>query len=282
MNRNNDDRPLKGEDKLSFAQREVITAILVDGRYYRSRAKALFGEKGPSQRSRELMEYCWRHVRDSRASLHRIYYYDCPPSQKVVYHPFKDEHVNLRKSDYYLWMTEFLKELTKKRKVALRRGEELRSHNGFTLKTSALKKLCAGIISIDDLTDHDFSLDITQKGLEMRIGLDVASLAEQGIVNQIIMISGESDFVPAAKYARRAGIDFVLDPMWEEVNDTLGEHIDGIRSCVKKPPLNKKDPLHVSNLPMMSGEFERGMESINARGRGGSALPIPLPSPFLR
>lgn len=80
----------------------------------------------------------------------------------------------------------------------------------------------------------------------MRIGLDIASLAEQRHVNQIIMISGDSDFVPAAKHARRSGIDFILDPMWAPITDSLSEHIDGIRECVSKSPKNEDDPSHVN------------------------------------
>ena len=52
-----------------------------------------------------------------------------------------------------------------------------------------------------------------QKGVDMRIGVDIASLAYKKQVNQIILIAGDSDFVPAAKLARREGIDFVLDPL---------------------------------------------------------------------
>jgi uncharacterized LabA/DUF88 family protein len=32
-------------------------------------------------------------------------------------------------------------------------------------------------------------------------------------VQQIVLISGDEDFVPALKLARREGIDFILDPM---------------------------------------------------------------------
>ena len=42
-------------------------------------------------------------------------------------------------------------------------------------------------------------------------GLDIASIAHKRLANQIILIAGDSDFVPAAKQARREGIDFVLD-----------------------------------------------------------------------
>ena len=67
----------------------------------------------------------------------------------------------------------------------------------------------------------------------MKLGLDIASLAYGGIVSQIILISGDSDFVPAAKTARRMGIDFILDPMGRDVSAELFEHIDGMESFVK-------------------------------------------------
>ena len=69
-----------------------------------------------------------------------------------------------------------------------------------------------------------------QKGVDMRIGLDIASLAYKKEVNQIVLISGDSDFVPAAKLARREGIDFVLDPLGAKVKDNLFEHIDGLNT----------------------------------------------------
>jgi len=71
----------------------------------------------------------------------------------------------------------------------------------------------------------------------MRIGLDIASLAYKKLVDKIVLISGDSDFVPAAKLARREGIDFVLDPMWNHINPDLHEHIDGLHSTCPKPPI---------------------------------------------
>ena len=99
-------------------------------------------------------------------------------------------------------------------------------------------------MKVEELTENDFYLDITQKGVDMRLGIDIASLANKGEVNQIVLIAGDSDFVPAAKYARREGIDFILDPMWHPISDSLYEHIDGLKECVNKPPENIKDPLY--------------------------------------
>ena len=67
----------------------------------------------------------------------------------------------------------------------------------------------------------------------MKIGLDIASMAYKHQVEQIILISGDSDFVSAAKLARREGIDFILDPLGAPIKPDLFEHIDGLRTCEK-------------------------------------------------
>ena len=227
---------------------EQVTAILVDGGFYRRRAARLFGHKDPEQRAAELLEYCRRHTKKAKSRLYRIFYYDCPPSKKVLFHPLSRTTVNLGKTPDHDWMVQFHQALVKKRKVALRRGELLETQSGYQLKQDKLKQLLAGTITVEDLGESDFTLDITQKGVDMRLGLDIATLAANRQVNQIIMIAGDSDFVPAAKHARRAGIDFVLDPMWARISDSLHEHIDGLWECVRKEPRNLEDPLHIDNL----------------------------------
>ncbi len=74
----------------------------------------------------------------------------------------------------------------------------------------------------------------------MRIGLDIASLTFKKQVDQIVLIAGDADFVPAAKLARREGIDFILDPMWKEISDELHEHIDGLKSTCPRPGVARK------------------------------------------
>ena len=51
-------------------------------------------------------------------------------------------------------------------------------------------------------------------------------------VDKIVLIAGDSDFVPAAKFARREGIDFVLDAMGASIKPELSEHIDGLTTFV--------------------------------------------------
>lgn len=223
-------------------------AILVDGGFYKKRAKVLFGDKSPEERADELVSYCMRHLKDDTGnhdvSLYRIFYYDCPPSDKVVYNPITEKTVDLKEHPLYDWNNKFLKELASKRKVALRMGELLEGSMGYILKAEVLKKLCRKEITVDDLKESDLQMDIKQKGVDMRIGLDISSIAFKKQADQIILIAGDSDFVPAAKHARREGIDFILDPMWQPIKESLNEHIDGLRTVTPKPGSDKKDPLN--------------------------------------
>lgn len=213
-------------------------AILVDGGFYHKRANNLFGKKSPQDRAQELYNYCIRLAISFESDLYRIFYYDCKPSEKGVYHPLTRKMKFLKDSAQYKWSTEFQKEIVSKRKVALRLGELLDNNLSYSLRPEAIKKLCNRTITVDNLTYDDFKLNIQQKGVDMRIGLDIADLANKKLVDQIILISGDSDFIPAAKHARREGIDFILDPMSQSVKDNLIEHIDGLVPCSANPEID--------------------------------------------
>ena len=209
-------------------------AILVDGGFYRKRAKRLFGDKLPKDRAKELNDYCLKHVHKNKGDeLYRIFYYDCPPCDKNVFHPFTRKNVNLKKSNLYEWMRDFLNELKSKRKFALRLGRLSENDLGYIIKPEKIKDLFGKKITLEEITEDDFRLNISQKTMDMKLGTDIASMALKKQVEQMILIAGDSDFVPAAKLARREGIDFILDPMGQNINDDLNEHIDGIRSKIK-------------------------------------------------
>lgn len=210
------------------------TAILIDGGFYRKRAKHLWGEKTAQDRAKELEAYCKAHLhrKDSGAQrlLYRIFYYDCAPiGRKSVYHPLSKKNVDLDKSSTYTWTTAFLDELKRRRKFAIRLGE-LSEQMYYNLRPDVTKDLLSGKRDLASLTEKDFVFVSQQKGVDMRIGVDIASMTFKKQIDQIILIAGDSDFVPAAKMARREGIDFILDPMWADIRPNLFEHIDGLYS----------------------------------------------------
>lgn len=224
----------------------IRTAILVDGAFYRKRAYALFGDKTPAERAKELSSYCHRHIKGEKegTTLYRVFYYDCPPSNKKVYHPLLKKAIDLGKTDDFTWANEFFKELRHQRKFALRLGRLAEEQAVFNIKPDCFRKILTGTRTLESLTEKDFTLSISQKGVDMRIGVDITSLAFKNQVDRIILISGDSDFVPAAKQARREGIDFILDPMRSVIKDDLYEHIDGIRTKAPKHPKNTDNKIN--------------------------------------
>jgi uncharacterized LabA/DUF88 family protein len=80
-------------------------------------------------------------------------------------------------------------------------------------------------------TDNDFEPVFEQKGVDMRIGLDVAAFSENKAVERVILISNDTDCVPAMKYARRAGLQTVTIKLPDaSVASELQYHSDFVRS----------------------------------------------------
>lgn len=155
------------------------TAILVDGGFYRRRAQSVFGDKSAEDRAVELTNYCKRHLNTHGEDndLYRFFYYDCAPSQKRIYHPFLKQQIDLGKTDLFEWTTIFLNELKKKRKFAIRLGKLAEEQAHYTIRPEVVKKLCNGKLNFTDLQEKDFCLEIDQKGVDMKIGLDIASMS---------------------------------------------------------------------------------------------------------
>ena len=64
-------------------------------------------------------------------------------------------------------------------------------------------------------------------GPDMRIGLDIASLALKRLVFTVVIVTGDSDLVPAMRFARREGLRVLLDTLGSRsVRPELKIHAD--------------------------------------------------------
>lgn len=217
------------------------TAVFVDAGFFLKRFPKVYPTKDssdPAIVARTLHEMVLGHLnqRDGvdRRDLYRIFVYDCPPLSKKAQYPISKKPVDFSRSDTAQFRLQFHYELKCLRKVALRLGR-LQDARNWRLKVPVLRSLLKKERTFDSLTDADFVYDVRQKGTDMKIGLDIASVAYKRQADQIVLVAGDSDFVPAAKLARREGVDFILDPMWGAIADDLHEHIDGLRSTCPRP-----------------------------------------------
>ena len=169
-----------------------------------------------------------RYRPDETSELYRIFFYDCPPLTKRVHTPVGGRSIHLARTPEALLRIAIHDQLHTTRKVAVRLGRLNDKLTPWRLRPSAMQRWQSeGFAPRDD----DFELDTIQKGVDIRLGLDIASMAYKRQVDQIILVAADADFVPAAKLARREGIDVVLDPMGAHAAVDLLQHVDGVRTC---------------------------------------------------
>ena len=195
---------------------------------------------------------------------YRFFYYDAWPYDGTAHNPLTNQLVKYSETQEAGFRRELFEHLRAKRKFAIRLGHvqkvggwRLADHRKFKrlLQTvqfaNLLKKLAAqGEISTMDLSETerkflanladawqsldetDVRLELRQKGVDMRLGMDIASIVLKKQANTLVLVTGDSDFVPAAKLARREGAEVILDPMRQDIRPALHEHIDGLCSVL--------------------------------------------------
>ena len=121
-------------------------------------------------------------------------YYDCAPYRGNPRLPVSGKPADFQGSD------EWLEVLAAKPRLAVRLG---------TLEFRGFEPKRIPIVA-DALSDDDFKPRFEQKGVDMRLGLDIASYAADRSVDRIILVTGDTDCLPVMKRARTAGLEVVL------------------------------------------------------------------------
>lgn len=181
-------------------------AILIDGGFLRVIAK-----KAKKLYDPDFIEKFAHACKAADESIFRILYYDCALYQGTVKQPVSGTDLVFKTSDVWLHT------LSHKDLFAVRRG--VLKFRGFKPKKTP--------VSPSHLTDADFEPIFEQKGVDMRIGLDIAAYSDNHAVDRIVLVSGDTDCVPALKYGRRAGLQAILiEPAGEKLAPELITHID--------------------------------------------------------
>jgi len=219
-----------------MAKRTV--AIFVDAGFF-IRNFTKIADRGMSAKPEHLARAMWhywiKHVdRRNGEELYRIYFYDCPPLSHKAHHPITSQLIDFSKSDITKYKNKLHESLLHQPYVACRMGHLSSTDNewGFIRKDKAhnFNKLIRGEVDHKDINPNNVSLRPRQKGVDMKLGIDISSVVLKKLANKIVLISGDSDFVPAAKLARVEGAHFILDAMGRTVKGDLAEHIDGLKT----------------------------------------------------
>ena len=162
---------------------QKTTAILIDGAWFSIAVKEVIGH---IPNAAEVHKYAMS-LRGKDEELFRIFYYDSLPYEKKAENPISRVVTNYAHSRAYDLRHRFFSELGQMDFIALRRGRI--APRGWQLTDEYLEKLKLG--PPPPPTGDDLKLSLEQKGVDMRIGIDVATLSIDYIVKRIILVSGE-------------------------------------------------------------------------------------------
>ena len=196
-------------------------AILVDGSYYKKCYNAQY-KSNPKPDS--IITHCNKLLSRpefNNKELLRIFYYDCLPYDGKEVNHMTGHEVDYSQTEPFKQSMAFFNDLMTRDNIAFRKGHL--QLNGWKIENTKLK----GLIRKDQkIGIRDIKEDFKQKGVDMKIGLDIAWLATKKIVDCIILITGDTDFVPAMKFARREGVRVILNALMTHPSPSLREHAD--------------------------------------------------------
>lgn len=172
----------------------------------------------------EIAEFAQSCVKENE-ELFRVYCYHCPPYAGTQPHPITRKPFHFNSTNTYKEMNQLIRELSQKDRIAFRAGAI--SFDGWSIRSRAAREIAKSGRSIEA---DDFKPDIKQKRVDIKIGLDVAWLASKSIVDRVVLVTADSDFIPAMKFARREGVQVVLVPMHQSnIKKELFVHADEVR-----------------------------------------------------
>jgi uncharacterized LabA/DUF88 family protein len=199
---------------LNKAMKKLV--LMIDGGFLRVAARKAGTRYDPA-----CIETFSRTCSLADEELLRVLYYDCAPYQGKQNLPVSGLKQAFHRSDRWI------QELARKDLFAVRLG--VLKFRGYKLKKIPVTGIAA-------LTDADFSPDFEQKGVDMRIGLDIASYSALESVDRIGLVTEDTDCVPAMKHTRKSGAQVVLIHLRNrKVPSELAQHSDYVRSVAWPP-----------------------------------------------
>lgn len=192
------------------------TAILIDGAFLRKKFHAACKKDITAENIYKFANELLARFKISNNELHRIYYYDCAPCTAKSSLPVSNRAFLFEKTPQFTYGKQLLSEIKKLDFFAVREGTL--QFSGWKLKKNAYNK--------QPLTDENFVPELHQKGVDIKIGLDLAWISFNHIAERVVFVTGDSDFIPAIKTARRNGVFIYLATLNHMVRPELPDNCD--------------------------------------------------------
>ena len=202
-------------------------AFIVDGGFFVKKYKEHY-KKFPT--AKEVEQYILQiftyirknHNQYNSIEMYRIFYYDCPPLHNLKGLTSKPK--SMSDCDFKNVSNSF-----ERRHKSIRKfHDDMKRQSFFALRMGQLK--FQGWVPSQTNPKKYWRFKLTQKGVDMRMGLDIASITAKRLCTKIVLISGDTDMIPAMKTARKEGVHVYWHSMDNASHLDLATHSDVIIS----------------------------------------------------
>lgn len=161
-------------------------------------------------------------------NLYRLFYYDSAPYIGTQKNPISNTDIDFSTNPGVTGRERFFRQLNAMPQVALRIGSL--NYRGWKLTDKFYENLIKGTVAPNSISAFDIKPNFMQKGVDMKIGIDIASLVFKKLVDRIVLFSGDTDMIPAMKLARVEGIQITMVQIGtQKLNSKLIEDSDFLR-----------------------------------------------------
>jgi uncharacterized LabA/DUF88 family protein len=206
------------------------TVIMIDGAFIRKKFRSAMKQDITAPDIQRIVAHVLDLVNIPYRN-YRVYFYDCKPCAGKTSFPISHAPYDFEANPQYAKGMELIEEIKMLPFFAVREG--MLSFTGWTLKPA--------YYGTAPLTDNCFAPNLKQKGVDIKIGLDVAWVSFNRIARNVLLVTGDSDFVPVIKTARRNGVFVYLFTLGHNVKKELLENVDVIKDVsiaqMPLPPL---------------------------------------------
>ena len=222
-----------GHGSQFFFNMEKI-AFIIDGGYFTKKYKANHKKSPTADDVEKYILKVFEYLKDNLhypIEIYRIFYYDCPPFHSLA----SKNKPPLMEDDDFKKICETSKRKSEKIKKF---HDKMKRKDFFALRMGQLQF----VDWTQSLETKYWHPKFKQKGVDMRIGLDIASITAKKLCSKIVLLSGDTDIVPAMKIARKEGVHvywYSMDDGRAGSNINLAMHSDVVITNKQLKTFNK-------------------------------------------
>jgi uncharacterized LabA/DUF88 family protein len=202
-------------------------AILIDGSFFwMKHLEARLGQPPTAESVRQACGLIMDDPEFANDRLFRAYYYDSPPYGGRAVHPISQREIEFCATDQFRIKHDYLDQLRRMPRMFLRLGSL--AMQGWKLNKKNMRGIMDTLSRNLPLQPQDVSINLVQKEVDMLMGLDIAWIAAQKMVDKIVLLTGDADMIPAMNFAREHGMLVFVAKFGYYLSDKLREHADAV------------------------------------------------------